>query len=208
MVGKWHSIIITDPLLPYWKSLSRITLLDSSEWFVESWDVTLNSSMSKRQRPPYCWCPEQISNEQQNRNKIEKAIETKRLIHEDQSLTSSVPKLQKQLHRTLSYSLIVEFELMKNQTAGETIDLTQNQFARWGIQDCYRLRKELRLMQLNSSNFNSANERRLNIPYLYHITTKVKEKLNPLWRLLKLCWGNLRTKIMSVWSVFWPVQHT
>ena len=91
-----------------------------------------------------------------------------------------MPKLQKQLHRTLSYSLIVEFELMKNQTAGETIDLTQNQFARWGIQDCYRLRKELRLMQLNSSNFNSANERRLNIPYLYHINTKVKEKLNPL----------------------------
>ena len=83
---------------------------------------------------------------------------------------------------------------MKNQTAGETIDLTQNQFARWGIQDCYRLRKELRLMQLNSSNFNSANERRLNIPYLYHITTKVKEKLNPLWRLLKLCWGNLRNQ--------------
>ena len=83
---------------------------------------------------------------------------------------------------------------MKNQTAGETIDLTQNQFARWGIQDCYRLRKELRLMQLNSSNFNSANERRLNIPYLYHITTKVKEKLNPQWRLLKLCWGNLRNQ--------------
>lgn len=103
-----------------------------------------------------------------------------RLIHEDQSLTSSVPKLQKQLHRTLSYSLIVEFELMKNQTAGETIDLTQNQFARWGIQDCYRLRKELRLMQLNSSNFNSAKERKLNIPYLYRITTTVKEKLNPL----------------------------
>lgn len=60
--------------------------------------------------------------------------------------------------------------------------------------NCYRLWQELRLMQLNSSNFNSANERRLNIPYLYHITTKVKEKLNPLWRLLKLCWGNLRNQ--------------
>ena len=77
----------------------------------------------------------QISNEQQNRSKIEQAIEKTRLIHEDQSLTRYEPKSQKQQHRTLTYSLTVEFELMKNQTAGETIDLTLNQFARWGIPD-------------------------------------------------------------------------
>ena len=41
----------------------------------------------------------------QHRSKIEQEIETTRLVHEEQSVTSNFVEIQKPLQRTLSYSL-------------------------------------------------------------------------------------------------------
>ena len=83
----------------------------------------------------------------------------------------------------------IEFDLTKNQTEGETTDLMQKQFASWEFLMCRNMQYVSFPTQLNSHN--SARQRKK----IKHskssatvITTKMKvmEKLNPLWRLLRL----------------------
>lgn len=96
----------------------------------------------------------------------------------------------------------------KTKPAGETINLTQNQFARWGIQDFHRLWQELRLMQLNSSNFNSANERRfkltISLPYHHQSPGKAESTV----RIAKILLRKSEKPKLSPYEAFFGQYNT
>ena len=87
----------------------------------------------------------------------------------------------------------------------------QKQFASWEFLMCRNMQSVSFPTQLNSHN--SARQRKK----IKHskssatvITTKMKvmEKLNPLWRLLRLLRKIWEKNTESVWSITWPAQHT
>ena len=94
----------TNPFLRTEETCWRKTLLvDFNECFVESWDMTSNKKYAKGKELLIADSLSRSQTTNQNRSKIEEEIETRRLVHEDQSLKGHLA--EKQLQRTLSYSL-------------------------------------------------------------------------------------------------------
>ena len=75
------------------------------------------------------------------------------------------------------YSNWIEFDLMRNQTPAEIINLMQKQFARWGIPEDIVTDNGI-TTPLNPHS--SVNETTSNTPNLHLITARVMETLNLL----------------------------
>ena len=93
MVGKWQLIMTTNPFLRIEETCWRKTLLDFNECFVESWDMTSNKKYVKGKELLIADSLSRSQTTNQNRSKIEEEIETRRLVHEDQSSKSHLAEI-------------------------------------------------------------------------------------------------------------------
>ena len=83
------------PLSPYWRNVLKknYVMLDFNECFVESWDMTSNKKYVKGKELLIADSLSRSQTTNQNRSKIEEEIETKRLVHEDQSSKSHLAEI-------------------------------------------------------------------------------------------------------------------
>ena len=93
MVGKWQPIMTTNPFLRIEEACWRKTLLDFNECFEESWDMTSNKKYAKGKELLIADSLSRSQTTNQNRSEIEEEIETRRLVHEDQSLKSHLTEI-------------------------------------------------------------------------------------------------------------------